>query len=288
MMAHRSNRHTTGTPPSVPSDVRARGAPTEPEADDRTRVDETEARATTWTEDWSDERPGDDALDESRELSERAKEKSHELRTNAEEKARELGSMARQKVEEAGQAAGRTVADGASRAGERLRSVAGALLAASDRLDEDGEGRLAEYARETASQVDRMCGYLGERDAGRMVSDLEEKARANPGMFVGGTMASGFAVGRFLRASGRRSRSRERAAATVPSRAEDTFVPPATPIPGAGGVPHEHGPVGSGSEPMTGSYAPAAGGPAPAGRPETRRRPAEGIDPTRPGGAGAP
>jgi len=192
------------------------------------------------------------------ELGTQAKEKAEELRAGAEEKARDLGSKARHKMDEVGEAAGRTVADGASRAGERLRSVAGALRAASDTLDEEGEGWLAQYARERASQVDDMSGYLGESDASRMVSDIEEKARANPAAFLGGTLATGFVLGRFLRSSSRRSETGEAHASgdahafveahasgvaqrpTSRERDAETVAPPAMPPAGRSpAFPHE-------------------------------------------------
>ena len=181
------------------------------------------------------------------ELGAQAKDKAEELRAGAEEKARDLGSKARHKMDEVGEAAGRTVADGASRAGERLRSVAGALRAASDTLDEEGEGWLAQYARERASQVDDMSGYLGESDASRMVSDIEEKARANPAAFLGGTLATGFVVGRFLRSSSRRSETTGEAPASAVAqrtasreRDAETVAPPAMPPAGRSPTfPHE-------------------------------------------------
>ena len=232
-MAHGSDQETSGTHATGGLDEQARHTADEPRSGSEPGDLGAEAKEK------ARELAGED---EDRALGARARETTDELRVEAEEKARELGSRARHKIEEAGQAAGRSVTEGASRAGERLRSVAGALRAASDRLDEEGEGWLAGYARGKASQVDQMSGYLGRKDAGRMMSDLEEKARVNPAAFLGGTLATGFVVGRFLRSSGRRSHTPPAGATSVAPRETggEAIMPSAMP-PSAGPPipPHE-------------------------------------------------
>lgn len=88
-----------------------------------------------------------------------------------------------------------------SRTGERVDSITSALLVASQEFDEQGEDRLANWVRNAASQVDRVSGYLHDQDAPGLLADVEERARAQPYSFLGGSFAAGLVLGRFLRSS---------------------------------------------------------------------------------------
>lgn len=88
-----------------------------------------------------------------------------------------------------------------SQMGQRVDSLGRALRAAADRLVEEGEGSMADVARDAAGQVERIGVYLGDESPSEMVHDFEDLGRRNPGAFVGGAFALGLMAGRFLRAS---------------------------------------------------------------------------------------
>lgn len=84
---------------------------------------------------------------------------------------------------------------------ERLGGVAGALREVGNRLqDEDGAG-FGEYAVRAADQVDRLSGYLRDRDFKTFVRDTESFARRHPDVFLGGTFVAGLVLARFLKSS---------------------------------------------------------------------------------------
>jgi hypothetical protein len=85
---------------------------------------------------------------------------------------------------------------------EKLGGVAGALRDVGNRLQEqDGEAGFGQYAVRAADQVDRLTGYLRERDLNTFVRDTEGFARRHPDVFLGGTFLAGLLLARFLKSS---------------------------------------------------------------------------------------
>lgn len=119
----------------------------------------------------------------------------------AREQARELKAIARDKGEELKERALDEAESRKGRASRHVQSVAFALEEAAETLEERGESWLAGYARSGAEQVDRLTGYFEERDVREIARDVEDAARARPGMLIAGTFAAGFALSRFLRAT---------------------------------------------------------------------------------------
>jgi len=135
------------------------------------------------------------------ELRSEGKAKADELKQAGREKLKEVKVEARERTRELTDRAGEEAEQKASEAADRLEAVVRALESAADRLEEDGQAWLGDGARRAAGQVQRMTGYLRDRDAGAMMRDLEDTAREHPGTFLGGAFASGLALGRFLRSS---------------------------------------------------------------------------------------
>lgn len=84
-------------------------------------------------------------------------------------------------------------------AAEQAEPVIRALQSAATRLDEDGAGLLAGYARRAAGRLHHAATYLRDENATSMLRDLSTFARARPGLFVGLTFVAGVALGRALR-----------------------------------------------------------------------------------------
>ncbi len=92
---------------------------------------------------------------------------------------------------------------GIGRATERLKSVADALRSGSDAMSAE-EPEMGSALQSAAERVDRVGQYLDERDAQAIISETQDYGRRNPAIFLGGALAAGIFVGRFLSSSARR------------------------------------------------------------------------------------
>lgn len=91
---------------------------------------------------------------------------------------------------------------------ETLTGVAQALRQTGQHLREEGsQPMLGQYADSGAQQLERFTGYLRQRDANDLLSEVESYARRNPMTFAGGAFALGLLAARFFRSSGQRSRT---------------------------------------------------------------------------------
>lgn len=92
-----------------------------------------------------------------------------------------------------------------TRAADQAEPVIRALQSAATRLDEDGAGCLAGYARRAAGRLHHAAAYLRDENTASMLADVSAFARTRPGLFVGLTLVAGIALGRALREPAARS-----------------------------------------------------------------------------------
>lgn len=114
--------------------------------------------------------------------------------------AKQLGEQARdegkQRVEEArGTAAG------------KVDTLADSVKAAASQLSENDIGHLSEYVSDLAENMSRLSTSLREKSGDEMLRDVTRLARENPALFITGSLAIGFGLSRFARASGRHDHS---------------------------------------------------------------------------------
>lgn len=88
--------------------------------------------------------------------------------------------------------------------------VARAMRRTTDSLEEEDVRSMGRYTDEAAERIERASGYLRDHDVRSVMSSTEDFARRRPEIFFGGLAAAGFAVGRFLRSSGRPEGARDR------------------------------------------------------------------------------
>lgn len=91
-------------------------------------------------------------------------------------------------------------------AADQIDQVAQALSRAGAELH-DAQPTLANYAGQFASTVSRFANRLREGNMEDLVNDTRELARRNPALYLLGGVAVGFALSRFLKASGDDARS---------------------------------------------------------------------------------
>jgi hypothetical protein len=123
-------------------------------------------------------------------------------------KVRDVVDQAQQKAGQAvGQAQERAKTEldqQKGRAAEGLGSVAQALRTTGQQMRNQEYDAVAQYAEKIADQVDYFSRRLRDKDVDEIVSDVEDFARQQPALFVGGALALGFLVSRFVKSSGQR------------------------------------------------------------------------------------
>ena len=75
--------------------------------------------------------------------------------------------------------------------------------AASDLQDQDREG-LSHYVTELADSVSTLATGLRQQSVDELIHDVENIARKNPALFIGGSIAIGLGLARFAKASSHR------------------------------------------------------------------------------------
>jgi hypothetical protein len=85
-------------------------------------------------------------------------------------------------------------------AADQIDQVAQALSRAGEELNQS-QPTLANYAGQIASTVSNFATRLRDGNMDELVNDTRELARRNPGLFLLGGVAFGFALSRFLKAS---------------------------------------------------------------------------------------
>jgi hypothetical protein len=115
----------------------------------------------------------------------------------AQQRAKEITSQAQEQAKSA-------VETRKEQAVEGLGGIAQAFRQTSEKLREEDNGMVAQYGERVADQIERLSSFLGERDVDQLLGDAEVYARRHPELFLGGALALGLLVGRFIKSSGER------------------------------------------------------------------------------------
>ncbi len=124
----------------------------------------------------------------------------------------QLRQQAEQAVQRAGEQAQAVAEDEKQAVAGEVHNVAEALRRGAAQFEDEDQPTLAGYVQQAADSLDSFSRNLGERSLDAMVTDLERFARRQPGLFLGGAVATGFLVTRFLKASSERRQAQEAAA----------------------------------------------------------------------------
>lgn len=124
-----------------------------------------------------------------------------EAQTRAKHVAEQTRSQAERIAHEA-TAAGRDIMDRqrASLASE-LETIVKALKKASDAFHDEHQDAIADYTQRAADGLSRLSRDLRDQDLGTLLNRVNDYARRQPGVFLGGAVAAGFLLSRFLRSS---------------------------------------------------------------------------------------
>lgn len=111
-----------------------------------------------------------------------------------EQDAREVKHEAGAKAREQAEAGQHKLAEGAD-------ALSDAIDAAASNLDDHDREGLARYARELSSNLASAAGQIEGRSVDQLANDAKRLSRNNPALFMLGSIAVGFGLSRFFKAS---------------------------------------------------------------------------------------
>jgi ElaB/YqjD/DUF883 family membrane-anchored ribosome-binding protein len=112
---------------------------------------------------------------------------------------------------------------GKVRTAKALGAVAQSLRAFGNELRSQNEEGIGRFADRAADRADQMATRLNNADPHSLIDDVEDFARREPAVFIGGAIAIGLVAARFLKSS-RRDGSRQTPNLPAMSRA-NAIVP---------------------------------------------------------------
>lgn len=122
-------------------------------------------------------------------------------------------SLLDQAKETAGQAYDSVSEKAATKLDEQKSSLSGGLASVADSVRKVGQNLkggeatdtvskyTAEYSDAAAQKIEQVANYFERKDVKAMYRDVENFARSNPAIFVGGAFALGLIAARFLKSS---------------------------------------------------------------------------------------
>lgn len=90
---------------------------------------------------------------------------------------------------------------GKEKATGSLQEMAQALHETSSSFRERNQDALGRYADSGAEMIEQVSGYFRERNVDQIVDDVENLARRQTGLFLGGAFAVGFILSRFFKST---------------------------------------------------------------------------------------
>lgn len=116
------------------------------------------------------------------------------LKQKGQESAEELKDTAQQQAESA-------FAQQRESAAEQTKILGAVFQKAADEFDRQKQPFCSQQARKLAQTADRFSQTMREKDLHSMCKEAESYGRKEPALFIGGAIAAGFLVTRFLRSS---------------------------------------------------------------------------------------
>jgi hypothetical protein len=150
------------------------------------------------------------------------------VRTQIRDVKNQVVDQAKSTLTQARDSAASSLSDSKGRLADQVTHVADAFRNTTDHLRQQNQPRLAGYADDVARQAERLAGYLRNADFRAMGDDLEQLARRQPALVVGGAFALGLLAARFLKSSERKGREADGSDAgdrSLGARAETYRIP---------------------------------------------------------------
>ncbi|GAB2786162.1 hypothetical protein GCM10027040_10300 [Halomonas shantousis] len=143
----------------------------------------------------------DNTKDQAREQTAQAKEQAKQKASGAKEQAREY---VRHQADEARHQATGLFDRQKDMAADQVGNFATAFRSMADQFDEQGQASCARYVNTLAGNIDNLSGTLREQDVNTLMTQAKDFGRRRPALFLGGAVAAGVLLSRFLKSSGER------------------------------------------------------------------------------------
>ncbi len=132
---------------------------------------------------------------------------------SAREQIREVKNQvvgqARTTLEQARDRASSSLGESKGQFADQFGTIADALRRTTEHLRSEDQQRIAGLTETVARQVEQVADYLRSKDAAAMRNDLENLARRQPALMLGGALVLGLIGARFLKSSQREKRLRQ-------------------------------------------------------------------------------
>lgn len=128
-------------------------------------------------------------------------ETEHGARTQIKEVKDQVLDQAKTSFRHARDSATSSLNESRHQAADRIGGLAGAVRSTSEHLRAENQSGVANLTDSLAEQVERLSGYLRDRDLGAVRDDVEAFARRQPAVAVGVALALGLLGARFLKSS---------------------------------------------------------------------------------------
>lgn len=131
-----------------------------------------------------------------------AKQQAHEAKDQARQAAGEAKNQAQEIASEAREQAMRMADEKKGVAADQVGGVAKALRSMGDRFKEQDQVSFADYTYKIADQAESFAGSLRDNDLNTIWRQAQECSRHRPMVYLGGAIAAGFFLSRFLKSGG--------------------------------------------------------------------------------------
>lgn len=134
------------------------------------------------------------------------RETASQVTDQAKQQAGQLADQAKQQVTS-------QLSTQKERAASSIGTVAQALRQTSQQMSQQDQGGVTQYIDRAADQIERLSGYIQNKEVGELVDDVERYARRQPALFLGGAFVLGLLGARFLKSSSQNASSNQYALA---------------------------------------------------------------------------
>jgi hypothetical protein len=112
--------------------------------------------------------------------------------------------QAKNTIQQARDRASSSLGESKGQFADQFGTIADALRRTTEHLRSEDQQRIAGLTETVARQVEQVAEYLRNKDARAMRQDLENLARRQPAVMIGGALVLGLIGARFLKSSERR------------------------------------------------------------------------------------